>query len=122
MPKLSRLSLYLQAVFYTAAGTNHFINPEFYLPLIPDYLSEKEIINWVSGGVEILLGVGLITKYRARAALGIVVMLGVFIPSHIYFIQLGSCVEGSLCVDSWVSWTRLVVVHPLLMFWAWGAR
>jgi hypothetical protein len=45
-------------------------------------------------------------------------MLISFIPAHIYFIQIGSCVEGGMCVSEWIGWARLLIIHPLLIWWA----
>lgn len=121
MALVSKLSRYTQSAFYIFAGLNHFINPGFYYPLIPVYLPFHEFINYGSGILEMVLGVGLlIPKTRKLAALGIVLMLIAFIPSHIYFIKLGSCIEGVLCVNPWVAWLRLVVIHPLLIWWGWN--
>ena len=118
--KISRL---IQAGFYVIAGINHFINPQFYLDLIPPYFIYFEEINLLAGIAEILLGIGLIfNPSRKVAAFGIILMLIAFIPAHIYFIQLGSCLGDGLCVPAWIGWFRLVVIHPLLIFWAWTAR
>jgi len=47
---LRRLSRWSLILFFTIAGTNHFITPESYYPLIPDYLREwDKLINVVSG-------------------------------------------------------------------------
>ena len=121
---MKKTSLYLQSIFYIIAGLNHFINPDFYYPLIPDYLSDFDgFINVFSGVIEIGLGVQLLfPKTRYRAAIAIVFMLIAFIPSHVYFIQLGSCIEDGLCVAEWIGWGRLLVIHPLLIWWAWSAR
>jgi uncharacterized membrane protein len=109
-------------IFYSAAGFNHFINPNFYLPLIPPYFSYHSTINILSGAAEILFGLFLIpTKTRKWAAYGIVLMLIAFIPSHVYFIELNSC-AGELCVSPWIGWFRLLAIHPLLIFWAWSNR
>lgn len=109
--------------FYLIAGTNHFINPAFYLGLIPDYLPFPEFINYASGVVEVLLGIGVaIPRWRKVSVYGIIMLLILFIPSHVYFIQMGSCVDGGLCVSPWIAWIRLLVIHPVLMFWAWKVR
>lgn len=108
----------LLGIFYVVAGINHFRDPEFYLPLIPDYFDYPYAINIASGILEILLGVLVLIKpARQYAAVAIILMLLAFIPSHIYFVQQGSC-AGALCVPAWVGWVRLVVIHPLLIFWA----
>lgn len=118
-----KLSLYLQAGFYIFAGLNHFINPDFYYPLIPEYFYFMERINFMAGLFEVLFGIGLLIPFLRKASVfGIIMMLIAFIPSHIYFIQLGGCIEGGLCAPEWVGWVRLIVIHPILMYWAWSVR
>ena len=121
---MKKVSLYLQAFFYIFAGANHFIDPGFYFPLIPDYLQDfSALINVSSGIIEIGLGVSLVFRFtRRRAAFGIFLMLIAFVPSHVYFIQIGSCIEDGLCVPEWIGWIRLVLIHPILMWWAWSVR
>lgn len=115
------LSTTLLAAFYGIAGLYHFINNEFYLGLIPDYIPKPIIINYVVGLVELLLGLlVLLPKYRRMACCAIMVLLVVVIPSHVYFIQIGSCVPDGLRVPNWVSWSRLIVIHPLLIYWAYA--
>jgi uncharacterized membrane protein len=120
---MKKISLSLMSFFYVLAGINHFINPSFYLPLIPPYLLWHNFINICSGIVEILFGILLIpTITRKWAAYGIIAMLIAFIPSHVYFIEINSCIEGGLCVPQWIGWLRLVVIHPILIYWAWSNR
>jgi uncharacterized membrane protein len=110
----------LLSVFFVVAGSNHFINPGFYFPLIPDYLPFPVIINYFSGIIEVVLGIGLgFRSLQKYAAWGIVFLLVLFIPSHVYFIQIGSCVQDGLCVPEWVAWIRLLFIHPILIIWAW---
>jgi|AntRauTorckE6833_2_1112554.scaffolds.fasta_scaffold39321_2 uncharacterized membrane protein len=116
----TKWSARLMGSFYFLAGFNHFINPEFYLPLIPPYLPYPEEINVLSGIVEIILGIGvLLPRTRKVASYAIIAMLLAFIPSHVYFIQIDSCIEAGLCVPEWIGWLRLMIIHPILLFWAW---
>ncbi|MEM9918721.1 MAG: hypothetical protein AAF990_11530, partial [Bacteroidota bacterium] len=62
------------------------------------------------------------SQSRRWAAFGLIAMLIAFVPSHIHFIQIGSCVEGGLCTPPWVAWLRLLLIHPLLIWWAWANR
>ena len=50
-------NLLAMALFYVVAGLNHFVNPAFYLPLIPPYFPYHTLINVSSGVIEILLGI-----------------------------------------------------------------
>ncbi len=111
-------SVLLSSCFFVAAGLNHFINPDFYLPLIPPLFTYPAVINIVSGALEIMLGLGLLhTNLRSLAIKGLIVLLVLFIPSHVYFIQIGACVLDGLCVPMWVAYLRLLLIHPLLIFW-----
>jgi len=110
-------------VFYLYAGANHFINPSFYLPIIPPYLFKwANQINILSGVIEILLGLLLIPKStRLRAGIGFIVMLLAFIPSHIYFIQKGDFMIGTVTFTPLKSSIRLFIVQPILILWAFWA-
>ena len=120
---LKKLNLFLLSGFYVFAGINHFINPALYYGLIPDYLPFHEAINVISGGAEITLGFGVLyQKTRKWSSYFLIAMLCSFIPVHVYFIQIGSCIQGGLCVAEWVGWVRLLLVHPLLIWWAWSVK
>jgi uncharacterized membrane protein len=118
--RLMRGSLWLLTTFYCVAGLNHFIMPEFYYGLIPPWLPSAYSINIIAGIAEIILGLSMLySGLRVYARWGIILMLIAFIPAHIYFIQIGACVPGGLCVPMWIAWLRLIVIHPLLMLWVW---
>ena len=120
---MKKVALYLQSFFYIAAGLNHFRKPTAYFGLIPPYLPWPAFINTMAGVTEIIFGLLLIfTATRKWAAYGIILMLVAFIPAHIYFIQIGGCVPGGLCFPLWVGWLRLLIIHPLLLMWAWWCR
>jgi uncharacterized membrane protein len=93
------------------------------LPIIPPYLSDwANQINLLSGILEIILGILLIpTSTRPFAAKGIIILLILFIPSHIYFIQKGTFTLGTLEITPTLSWFRLLIGQPILMLWAWWA-
>lgn len=121
--KIKRIGFYALIVFYLLAGINHFIMPAFYFPLIPPSFQFISEINLISGGTEIVLALGLCwSSSRKIAAAGIVLLLLAFLPSHLHFIDVGGCLSESLCVPLWVAWVRLIVIHPLLIIWAYRYR
>jgi uncharacterized membrane protein len=116
---MKKILLYLQSVFYIAAGINHFRKPGIYDTLIPPYLPAHQTINFIAGVAEIILGFCLLFLFtRKWASYGIVLMLLAFIPAHIYHILMKGCLPG-LCFSPWIAWVRLLVIHPLLIAWAW---
>ncbi len=75
----------LFAVFMIMGGVQHFLKPEFYLPFVPSFLPFPIAIIYLSGLVEIGLGLILIFKKYARiAALGIFILMILFLPIHVW--------------------------------------
>lgn len=115
-----KISLILFATVYGVAGINHLVNPETYLELIPEWLGDRTIINVLAGIVEILVAVlAIFPKTRKISGYLAMAMLIAFVISHVYFIQIGHC-AGDMCLDPWIGWVRLVVIHPLLIYWAYS--
>ncbi|MES2690065.1 MAG: MauE/DoxX family redox-associated membrane protein [Bacteroidota bacterium] len=111
----------LQFLLYFLAGINHFINPQFYLKLIPPYIPFHEAMNVISGIAEIVLALLLLHQpARKFASVIIVLMLLVFITVHVYYIQVNPCTPAD-CIFFGIGWARLLIVHPLLIYWAWKA-
>ena len=120
---IRRISKWLLVLFFVLAGLNHFHDPEFYYPLIPDYLPYEFLINVMAGILEIVLGIGLaIPRFRKVSSYALLILLILFVPSHVHFIQMGGCVSDGLCVAPWIAWVRLLVVHPMLILWIWYHR
>jgi uncharacterized membrane protein len=121
--KLNKFALYLLGIFFILGGANHFFNPDFYLPLIPEYMQYPAFLNYASGCGEIIAGIAvLFPATRKAGCYGILFLLIAFLPAHIYFIQKGGCVSNSLCVPAWVAWARLLLIHPVLLYWAYKCR
>ena len=91
------------------------MHPEFYVPLIPSYLPSPEVINILSGLVEVVLAIGVvIPRFRRASVYLIILMLIAFIPSHVYFIQEGACMnEQSLLIDPLVKKRCLLFIRCL---------
>lgn len=120
---LPKIAVYLLGILYVLGGINHFVNPVFYLPLIPDYFPFHSLLNYASGAGEIFAGAAvLIPSTRKIGCNAILFLLIAFLPAHIYFIQKGGCLSESLCVPVWVAWVRLIVIHPILLYWAYKCR
>ena len=73
------------SVFFINVGIDHFVNPDFYLSIMPDYLPfHSEAVYW-SGFFEILGGFAvLIPKLRTLARWGLISLLIAVFPANIY--------------------------------------
>ena len=88
MKRITSISKYLLAIFMIVAGTMHFVNPEFFLKIVPPYLPFHKELVLVSGVCESLLGVPLLVpKCSHLAAWGIIALMIAVFPANIYLFQ-----------------------------------
>jgi len=119
-----KVSLWLQALLYTGAGINHFINPDSYIAMIPPYIPFKTEVNMLVGIIELSLGILLILlkKQRKLVVLGIIMLLIAVFPAHVYHLQMGGNIPGfDLVIPVWGAWIR-IFLQFLLIAWAWSVR
>lgn len=74
------------ALFMIYGGVQHFVKPDFYLPFVPSFLPYPMAIIYISGIIEIVLGIALLLskKYAKLGALGVLVLMILFLPIHIW--------------------------------------
>ncbi|WP_239710043.1 hypothetical protein [Tenacibaculum piscium] len=87
----------LLAVFMIFGGVQHFIKPTFYLPFVPSFLPFPITIIYLSGILEIGLGILLFLnkKYAKMGALGIFYLMLLFLPIHIWDVFSATPAIGS---------------------------
>ena len=79
------LVLFGLAAFFINAGVNHFINPDFYLSIMPPAFPLHSGAVYISGFFEVLGGVCvLIPRLRKIAGWGLVALLVAVYPANIY--------------------------------------
>lgn len=110
------IGLWLMALIYCIAGINHFINPEFYLSILPSWLPTHSFLVQSSGIAEIILSIGILIPFtRKISAWGIIMMLivfliGVHIPMVLNF-------NGWNDTIWWIAMVRLPIQFVLIR-WA----
>lgn len=114
--KLTRaISKFLLAFFMIFAGSMHFVNPGFFLKIMPPYLPLHKELVLVSGAMEIVLGVLLLIPKSSRwAAWGIVALLIAVFPANIYLYQH----QDILPAPPLVHLLRLPL-QGVFVIWAW---
>jgi len=76
---------WLLGLLFVAAGANHFLNPAFYVRIMPPYLPWPLELVYLSGVAEIGLGVMLlIPKTKVFAAWGLIALLIAVFPANIH--------------------------------------
>jgi len=113
---ISRLML---AAIMVGAGVMHFLNPGFFLKIVPPYLPFRSELVAVSGAIEILLGVLLIIPKLSRlAAWGVIVLLIAVFPANIYVFQHQEIVPASSLAHQ----VRLLLQGVLILWAYWHTR
>lgn len=79
------IALLLLAVFFVVAGANHFVNPDFYVRIMPPYLPAHLELVYLSGIFEVLGGIGvLLPRLRSLAGWGLVLLLLAVYPANLH--------------------------------------
>lgn len=116
MSLLYRIGLVTQAIFYVAAGVNHFWHTGMYAAIMPPHYSHPVALVQISGVAEILGGVGLLLPQTRRfAAWGIIAMLVVYFDVHFY---MAMHPERFAAIPVWLLYGRIPLQFVLI---AWAA-
>jgi len=119
---MKTLLLYLSAGFFVLAGLNHFRDPDFYLRMMPPYLPYHEVLNWISGIFEVILGVLLLPKgTRVFAAYGLILLLLAIFPANVQMLLNQLSGIDDYGVPIWALWLRLPMQIGFLA-WVWCLR
>lgn len=72
------------SILFCFAGIMHLIKPKIFNNFIPNFLP-KTAVNYVFGTLEFVFGVALlISNLHKNASLGILILLVIFLPIHIW--------------------------------------
>lgn len=110
----------LFGLLFVGAGINHFINPEFYVAIMPSYLPAHAALVAISGVVEIIVGLAVLApKLRPHSGWAAVATLLAVFPANIH---MALHPEEFPDIPSLGLWIRLPI-QLLLIAWAiWTTR
>ena len=81
---ITKLLIYVYVVFFISAGVNHFLNPQFYDAIVPDFIPFPRLVHQITGAIEIILPLILLTKFRKEAALLMIIFLVILYGANLY--------------------------------------
>ena len=81
---ITKLLIYVYVVFFISAGLNHFLNPQFYDAIVPDFIPFPRLIHQITGVIEIILPLFLLTRFREEAALLMMIFLVLLYGANLY--------------------------------------
>jgi uncharacterized membrane protein len=115
-----KIALILLSFFFVFAGVMHFLNAEFFVDIMPPYLPLHLELVYLSGVVEIALGLAVLpVATRSGAGLALIGLLVAIFPANIHMaVNPESYLEGGATMG--FLYGRLPVQF-VFMYWAWWA-
>ena len=118
--KIKTLSIIIMSLFYIGVGTNHIINPNWFVRIIPPILPFKIAIVYISGIFEIILGSLLIfPKTRFIAGWGLIILLVAVYPANIYVALTNG---EAMDITPLIAWGRLPFQFVLIGLAYWHSK
>ena len=109
----------ISSIFYVLVGIKHFIDPNFFLAIVPPYLPYHLELVYISGLFEILFGVMILfPKYRYWGSVGLILLLIAVFPANIYLFQSVEAQKAIGATQEIATW-RLPVqgIFILIAYW-----
>ena len=108
MKWVKSVALYLSVIGYVYVGLLHFIQPDFFLKIMPPYLPYHLPLVYARGFIEITLGFCLLfKKLRFFAGWGLILLLIAVYPANIY-LAFNETPQIALGISPFMaSWVRL---------------
>ena len=104
----------ISSIFYVIVGIKHFIDPEYFLSIVPPYLPYHLELVYISGLFEILFGLLILfPKYRYYGAIGLILLLVAVFPANIYLAQSKEAQEALGATQEIATW-RLPIQGVLI--------
>jgi uncharacterized membrane protein len=102
---------------FVSAGIYHFINPNFYLKVMPPFINNQLFWVYVSGLTEITLGLLLFFDLsRFYSAIIIIIMLWVFL----FLIHIPMSIHFYKTENKWFLFSVIrIAIQFALMYWSW---
>ena len=123
MKKVKFLSIVVMSFFYVWAGIQHFIDPAWFVQIMPPYLPFHYEAVYLSGFFEILFGLMLLApRTRYLGAWGLILLLIAVYPANIY-LAFNQAPQQALGISAFAaSWIRLPIQFIFIGFAYWHSR
>ena len=111
------ITVYVMSLFYVFVGIKHFTNPAWFMKIMPPYLPLHKELVYISGALEIILGLMLLLdKTRFIGGWGLILLLIAVFPANIYLAQTNGLAMNTTPL---IAWGRLPFqgIFILIAYW-----
>ena len=110
------------SLLYVSIGIKHFINPNFFVTIVPPIINCKEAAVIASGFIEVILGILLLfNQTRKLASWGIILLLIALFPANIY-LYTSEIARETLSISKSQALLRMPFQIPLIMISYWSLK
>ena len=81
---ITKVLIYVYIIFFIGAGVNHFLNPQFYDAIVPQFIPFPRLVHQITGVLEIIIPLFLLTRFRKEAALIMIIFLILIYGANLY--------------------------------------
>ena len=121
MIQVKVITRWLLALSFIWVGVRHFIDPDFFLHIMPPYLPWHLELVYVSGFFEVLGGAGLLhTQTRRAAGWGLLALLVAVYPANIHML-VNEVYIDDMPREKWMLWARMPFQFLFALGVAWTA-
>ena len=122
MKYIKLIAIYFFGPAYIYIGIRHFTEPDFFLSIMPNYMSFHLELVYLSGFFEILFGTMILfKKYRVLGAKGLILLLIAVFPGNIYLAQ-SSLAQSLLGITQETAIIRLPFQGLFILFAYWFTK
>ncbi|MES1939445.1 hypothetical protein T5B8_04356 [Salinisphaera sp. T5B8] len=108
------------AAFFLASGIGHFLFPDFFLAIVPDYIPMPAVMVAISGLGELLGAIGILMRRTRRlAGFGLLLLTLAVFPANVYMAQNP---EQFSDFAPWLLYARLPLQLLILLWIAYAMR
>jgi uncharacterized membrane protein len=88
MNKFKLAGLGFVFLWFLFGGVGHFVATDFFVSIVPPYIPWPRAVVYISGVFELLGAIGILfVRWRARAGLGLLVLIICVTPANLYMWQ-----------------------------------
>ena len=123
MKLFKNLTIFITAGFYINVGVKHFTEPMWFMYIMPPYIPFHLELVYLSGFIEIILGLLLVFPSKRKiAAYGLILLLIAVYPANIY-LALNEIPQKQIDISSFAaSWVRLPLQFVLIGLAYWHSK
>ena len=113
------VTIYILSILYVTVGIKHFLNPDFFIAIMPPIIPLHKEFVFISGFFEILFGILILfKKTRLMGSWGLITLLILVFPANIY-LYISETPREVLNISKTQALIRMPFQIPLIIIAYW---